>query len=253
MNPNIDPYTSFDSTDGSHLIQPLNVGEFTTNSINTLYRDEQLTQDEYLILDFIGVNGLVNSGFVIMSFQGIKRLISLHQARVTKALSRLINKDLIQKMSEGYALTESGSLLFNRLFKQFERSPQPKSEDMHTLFSDGYIQGPLLTKEQYQEVSEGLVGRWFGKFRFTSKIDYSQSFDICWISTDGSISAMLRIGPDNKLQLSMSGPSKMITSKEKHMLVEHVSQILEAIIDAPVLFIEQTQNEAIEPRIYLAG
>ena len=81
----------------NQLINTLDQNEFDSKSISSLYRDEQLTQDEYLILDFIGVNDLLRDGTLSISFQAMKRIISLHQARLTKAINRLIAKNLLIK------------------------------------------------------------------------------------------------------------------------------------------------------------
>ncbi|MHA2252653.1 MAG: hypothetical protein ACXAD7_19980 [Candidatus Kariarchaeaceae archaeon] len=243
MDHDMDAIVNFDAFKETNLVQPLDVKSFSTFWINNLYRDEQLTQDEYLVLDFIGVNGLAKSGFVIMSFQGMKRLISLHQARLTKAINRLSKKDLLQKLPEGYALTDKGVTVFDRLFKQFDRIPIDTSNNIYSYVSEGSAQGPTLSSYQYQAIADNLVGRWFGKFRFTTKIDYSNSFEICWISTNGSISASLVVGPNNNLRLSLSAPILSMAQKELHLLIDHVSQTLETVIDAPIVFTSHAMYE----------
>ncbi|MDH5401389.1 MAG: hypothetical protein OEY49_02765, partial [Candidatus Heimdallarchaeota archaeon] len=75
----------FDPFIQPNLIQPLETRDISSSLISDLYREEQLTQDEYIVLDFIGTIKEKKSGDVIMSFQGIKRLVSLHQAKLTKA------------------------------------------------------------------------------------------------------------------------------------------------------------------------
>lgn len=236
MNPNIAPYSNYDPLPEFSLIQPLSSKEFTTYWITSLYREEQLTSDEYIVLDFIGLNGLIKSGIVIVSFQGMKRLTSLHQAKLTKAINRLVVKDLLQKLSDGYALTDKGYALFNRLFKEFNRAPQAIIKKLYSNVSSGQIQGPTISESQQNEISNAFVGRWFGKYRFISKIQYRDSFEIFWISTDGSISTSLLVGSENELRLSLSAPIQENAQKELQLLIDHVSHTLETVIDAPVIF-----------------
>ncbi len=236
MKPNADLFSNFDSIREISLIQALDAKDLSSLQINDLYRFEQLTRDEYLVLDLIGVNTLVKSGMVIMSFQGMKRLTSLHQARLTKAINRLIAKNLLQKMSAGYALTETGTDLYIRLFKQLNRKSPELPNNLYYYVSMGQIQGPILAKNQYEAINENLVGRWFGNFRFTTKIDYNESFELFWISTNGSKTASLIIDFNNRLRLLLSAPIQSMAQKEFQLLIDHLSQILESIIDAPVIF-----------------
>ncbi|OLS24454.1 MAG: hypothetical protein HeimC2_22600 [Candidatus Heimdallarchaeota archaeon LC_2] len=220
----------------NQLINTLDLDEFDSKLISSLYREEQLTQDEYLILDFIGVNDLLRDGTLSISFQAMKRIISLHQARLTKAVNRLIAKDLLIKEKFGYTLTDEGITLFQRLHIQFQKFALKQPNDLFTHIAEGNVQGPSLQEFQYQEIENALIGKWFGKFRYTSKILNNNSLEIGWISTDGTLFASLKIGPGNELKINLSTYDLTIAQTEIQYLISHLSQILEASIDAPVVF-----------------
>ncbi len=220
----------------NQLINTLDQNEFDSTLISSLYRNEQLTQDEYLILDFIGVNDLLRDGTLSISFQAMKRIISLHQARLTKAINRLIAKNLLIKEKFGYTLTADGLALFQKLHVQFQKFALKQSNEIFTHIAEGNVQGPQLQNVQYREIENALIGKWFGKFRYTSKIQNSDSLEIGWVSTDGALFASLKIGPNNDLKITLSTYELTVAQNEVQYLISHLSQVLEASIDAPVVF-----------------
>lgn len=236
MNSTIDGYqTNYDPIRQTNLIQPIDTNQFSSNWINYLYREEQLTQDEYQVLDYIGTTMKLKDGSVIMSFQGLKRLISIHQARLTKAINRLIRKEMLQKIDGGYTLTEKGIEVFSRLYGEYRKNENILPQKLYSHVAEGIVQGPELSNKQYNAIEEGLNGRWFGNFRFTSKVDFENSFELCWISTNGSTSASLIVGPRNNIRLAVSAPIYSESQSELQLLINHISQSLESAIDAPVI------------------
>ena len=226
-----------------NLVKPIDQNQFTSNWVSNLYIEEQLTQDEYVLLDFLGVNQLARAGEVIISFQGLKREISIHQARLTKAINRLIEKNLLQKTDIGYALTRDGSRLFEKLFSQYGRTWSSVGEKLYVNVATGTIQGPKLTSSQISQIERTFAGKWFGKYRFLSKIDYDGFYEICWMSTNGSIYATLRVGPNNSLKLSLSASIQSIAQSEIQLLKDYIEPIIEQSIDAPVVFTNYTLYE----------
>lgn len=226
----------FNPIDQTSFVSPVDTREFTSSHISQLYDSEQLTQDEYMILDFLGINTIEKSGSLLISFQGLKRLTELHQARVTKALNRLMVKGFLEKIDASYRLTETGLSLFTKLVAQFRDTNSQLNSGKHYTVTNGLIQGPPLSPFQIKRISDGLVGKWFGKYRFITKVDFENAFEICWISTNTSITATLKIGPGNSLILAVSAPLQTMAQQEIHLLTEHLSQILEENVDAPVVF-----------------
>ena len=81
----------------SQLIKPLDTRNLSSQDIQKLYIDESLTDLEYVILDYIGNTVDLKLGEVEISFQGLKRLTNIHQAKLTKAINRLVEKDMLKK------------------------------------------------------------------------------------------------------------------------------------------------------------
>ena len=158
------------------------------------------------------------------------------QARLTKAINRLIAKDLLIKEKFGYTLTDEGLTLFQRLRSQFQKFALKQSNEIFTHIVEGNVQGPSLQEFQLQEIKNALMGKWFGKFRYTSKIQNNNSLEIGWISTDGTMFASLKIGPGNELKINLSTYELTVAQTEIQYLISHLSQVLEASIDAPVVF-----------------
>ncbi len=224
------------------LIRPLDTNEFSTNWINTLYNEEQLTQDEYIVLDYINemknVKSIDGNGSMIMSFQGMKRLMSLHQAKLTKALNRLAQKDLLIKVQGGYIVTPKGLQVHTKL-QQLSSTPQVTLErlpsKLYSHVAEGNIQGPVLNKIQYDMIIEGLIGKWFDNFRFTSLIDYSGSYELSWVTTDGKASLSLLIGPKNNIRITHSSSRFRDSANKMQILIDKISHVLETSLDAPVV------------------
>lgn len=240
----------YDHIVSNQLINTLDQNSFDGSQVAALYRNEQLTQDEYLVLDFIGVNDLLREGTLSISFQAMKRITSLHQARLTKAVNRLMSKDLLIKEKFGYTLTEEGYVLFKRLHQQYNKLTLKQVTELYIHVAEGNIQGPIISDLQNSPIEKALVGKWFGRYRYTSKIKNRDSMEIGWISTDSLVSASLRIGPHNRLKVIISSSEITIVNEEMQLLLNHLSEVLESAIDAPVIFnhfsIYDSNNQRLE-------
>lgn len=224
----------FDPLASTTVITPLDSSSFDTSLIKQLYNDEQLTSEEYVILDFFGaVNHMkkISKGDeVIISFQGLKRKVDIHQARLTKALNRLVEKELLRKTPEGYALTERGSVLSTQLMDRFGRSPD-FLPTIHTHSVSGKIHVNHMSREKIIEISDEFVGKWFGDFRFVSKTDYGDVIELEWLSTSGAITAKLIFGPANQIKISTSSVKYSNSEMELQILVDRIINSLEKKFD----------------------
>lgn len=223
----------------SQLVTPFDIRNLSSQDIRQLYAEEQLTSDEYMVLDFFGNTQNLKEGEVQLSFQGLKRLTQIHQAKLTKAINRLVEKRLLQKAEAGYKLTNSGNECFSRLLQNFRSSNDILPKKVYSHVAQGQVQGLNLNYTDYENIADSLVGKWFGRFRFTSKIEYDNAIELGWISTNGSISAALILGPENNLRLSISASIYDESQTELQILMNHVSQSIESVIDAPTVFTSQ--------------
>jgi len=224
----------------TQLIFPVDTRQLSSASIRQLYADESLTQDEYMVLDFIGhMVELKEGGSVQISFQGLKRLTDIHQAKLTKAINRLVEKGLLSKGEAGYHLTREGLECFSRLLTNFRNPTEFLPNKVYSHVAHGQIQGIDITFEEYQQIAESLVGKWFGTFRFTSKTEYDDAIELGWVSTNGSISAALVLGPENDIRLSISASIYDESVSYLQILMNQVSGAIETAIDAPTIFTSQ--------------
>ena len=223
----------------TQLIAPFDLKTLSSQDIKQLYAQEQMTQDEYLVLDFIGNTQNLKSGHVQFSFQGLKRLTQIHQAKLTKAINRLVEKGLLEEAEAGYSLTSRGVEVFGRLFNKHRSNTDIFPKKVYSHVAQGQVQGLSLLYEHYEEIAENLIGKWFGRFRFTSQIKYDDAIELGWVTTNGSISAALILGPENNLRLSISASIYDEAQSELQILMNHLSQSIESIIDAPTIFTSQ--------------
>ncbi len=221
------------------LINPISDRWINSQQIKTLYEEDQLTQEEYILLDYLGAIDEMKDGEFTISFQGLKRKIDLHQARLTKALKRLSEKDLITKTNNGYSLTSSGGMLAHELMKKFGRQSTLESE-IHSYIARGNIKGFPMTTSDREKVANAISGKWFGEFRFIAKSDTDDGvFEIEWISTNGSVGAKLIIGPENDLTVIISS-AKIINSEiDLQLMMERISVIIENVLDSSIQFEER--------------
>ena len=220
----------------SQLIKPLDTRNLSSQDIQKLYIDESLTDLEYVILDYIGNTVDLKLGEVEISFQGLKRLTNIHQAKLTKAINRLVEKDMLKKGDAGYKLTDIGYVVFQRLLRNYNRQESILPKNVYSSVVEGEVQGPPLSENDYQLIAKKLVGKWFGRFRYTSKTQYENSFELGWVSVNGGISATLIIGPENDFTLTTSASIYDEATSELQLLMNHISNSIEEIIDAPLIY-----------------
>lgn len=218
----------------THNIVPMDTTQLDTSTVKALYDDEQLTSEEYVILDFLSaVHNMkknVRSASVTVSFQGLKRKVDIHQARLTKALNRLQEKDLVTKNPDGYSLTEKGLRLSEKLMDRFGKTTH-FNPTIHTHRIKGKIQAAKLSNEDLHDLSKAFVGIWFGDFRFVAKTDYEDFIELEWLSTNGLITAKLVLGPDNQISLSTSSAKYSQSEMELQIMYDRVASILEKKFD----------------------
>ena len=69
---------------------------------NILYTDEYsyLTKDELEVLFLLATTEMSAEGYTSFSFSGIKRQLGKHQQKITKAVNRLLSKELIKVLQQ---------------------------------------------------------------------------------------------------------------------------------------------------------
>lgn len=234
-------HEDFNPIESATLIKTRDLKSFNSTQIKALYEESQLTQEEFVVLDFLAAIGLIKHGEFTVSFQGLKRKFDLHQAKLTKALKRLLEKDLLIKEEKGgYTLTKNGMLVAQELTRKYGRQ-DTLEKTIHSHVAFGEIQGMHITADELAKIADYLSGRWFGDYRFLTKSKYEDVFEIEWISTTGSICAKAVFGPHNKTKVIISSAKIIYSEIELQMMMERISTTVERLIDATVVF----QNRAV--------
>jgi predicted transcriptional regulator len=150
--------------------------------------DQELTTREINILLLLAIEAYSKNSQAELSFQGIKTKLNLHQQKVTKALKRLQDKQLILKTLNGYSLTRNGIKLVNRILL----SPQTSLDGPSREYIGLEIKVPLNNKNNdLFKLVYLLKGRWFGNWRWIGMFQSPTSIKMEWQSLSGELEACL--------------------------------------------------------------
>lgn len=162
---------------------------------NVLYTEEYsyLTRDELEVLFLLATTEMFADGFTSFSFSGIKRQLGKHQQKITKAINRLVSKELICKNDIGYSLSQKGTVILSQIVSL------QNAVDLHKSV-DNYLEQKITfdRKISLEETATQLVGKWFGSFRYISHTEGKQ-LTVRWQLVDSRASAILRMYPDEAI------------------------------------------------------
>jgi hypothetical protein len=115
-----------------------------------------------------------------VAFQGLKRQMRIHQEKLSRALQRLEQGELVHKTDRGYALTAKGTTLA-------QRWPGP-GFGAQTVVMRSYLPGD----HSPQAIAEHLEGKWFGGLRWLGVRETTEGVVLRWLA-GGDIEVMLRL------------------------------------------------------------
>jgi DNA-binding PadR family transcriptional regulator len=160
------------------------------------------------------LHAIQDEGLTVFAFDGLKRLLGVHQEMLSRVLDRLEDEGLLEKVSEGYRLTERGSQQVAHPLG----SIQPRIP---------IVQSLLPHDIDVQRIIAGLKGRWFGSLRW---LGYSQNEDglvLKWITEEDSIQIDAKF-TENYLSIDAKvGEEKDVSQavKASHQLMGHISRL----------------------------
>ena len=162
---------------------------------NLLYTEEYsyLTKDELEVLFLLATTEMSAEGFTSFSFSGIKRRLGKHQQKITKAVNRLVEKELISKNNSGYSISQKGTSILSEVIKL------QNAVDLHHS-SDHFLERKIAFNREIplDEFALMLIGKWFGSFRYISHTEGKQLV-VRWQLVDSKSSATLRIFRDEAI------------------------------------------------------
>jgi hypothetical protein len=169
----------------------------------------ELTQRDSDILQAIQEEGLT-----VFAFDGLKRLLGVHQEMLSRVLDRLEDEGLLEKVSEGYRLTLRGSQPIARPLG----STQPRIP---------IVQSLLPHDVEVQRIIAGLKGRWFGSLRWLGYSQNEEGLVLKWITEEDSIQIDAKFA-ENYLSIDAKvGEEKDVSQavKASHQLMGHISRL----------------------------
>jgi hypothetical protein len=160
------------------------------------------------------LRAIQEEGLTVFSFDGLKRLLGVHQEMLSRVLARLEEVGLLEKVADGYRLTvKTGELLPRQL-----SSSEPRVPIVQSLLPQDISMEPIIS---------GLKGRWFGSLRW---LGYSQSDEgtvLKWITEEDGIQIDAKF-TDTYLSIDAKVPDGREVSravKASHQLLGYISRL----------------------------
>src|SRR5229473_1979080 len=160
------------------------------------------------------LRSIQEEGLTVFSFDGLKRLLGVHQEMLSRVLDRLEDEGLLEKVSEGYRLTDRGSQQVARPLS----STQPRIP---------IVQSLLPHDIDLQRIIAGLKGRWFGSLRWLGYSQNDEGLVLKWITEEDSIQIDAKFS-ENYLSIDAKvGEEKDVSQavKASHQLMGHISRL----------------------------
>jgi DNA-binding MarR family transcriptional regulator len=159
------------------------------------------------------VQAIMDEGLTVFTFDGLKRLLGLHQEKLSRIIDRLEDEGVLEKVPEGYRVTAKGHAII----------PRPLSS---TQIPMPIVQSLLPRDIDLESIVSQLKGRWFGKLRW---LGYSKNDDgvvLKWIAEEDGFQIDAKF-TDNYLSIdSKVGENGQASEavKAAHLLLGHVSR-----------------------------
>ena len=160
------------------------------------------------------LQAIQEEGLTVFAFDGLKRLLGVHQEMLSRVLDRLEDEGLLEKVSEGYRLTVRGSQPIARPLS----SAQPRIP---------IVQSLLPHDVDVQRIIAGLKGRWFGSLRWLGYSQTDEGLILKWITEEDNIQIDAKF-TENYLSIDAKvGEEKDVSKavKASHQLMGHISQL----------------------------
>src|SRR5881296_2363639 len=160
------------------------------------------------------LHAIQEEGLTVFAFDGLKRLLGVHQEMLSRVLDRLEDEGLVEKVSEGYRLTVRGK----------QQAPRPLSSTQPRI---PIVQSLLPHDVDVQRIIAGLKGRWFGSLRWLGYSQNEEGLVLKWITEEDGIQIDAKF-TENYLSIDAKvGEEKDVSQavKASHQLMGHISQL----------------------------
>jgi hypothetical protein len=159
------------------------------------------------------LEAIQHEGFSVFTFHGLRRLLGIHQETLSRTLDRLEDEGFVEKVSDGYKVTEHG-----------ERLPHPLSMDSPAI---PLVQTLLPPDVNIDDLVSGLKGHWFGKLRWMGYNKGDEGTVLKWITDEEGIQVDARF-TDNVLTIEArlaDGMDRSHAINASYQLLSHISRL----------------------------
>ncbi len=159
------------------------------------------------------IQAIMEEGLTVFTFDGLKRLVGLHQEKLSRIIDRLEEEGFVEKVPEGYRITARGNVAIARPMG----SVQPAMP---------IVQSLLPRDVDLENMLSQLKGRWFGKLRWLGYAKNDDGIILKWIAEEEGFQIDAKF-TDNYLSIDAKIAEAGKTSeavKAAHLLLGHVSR-----------------------------
>ena len=160
------------------------------------------------------LRAIQEEGLTVFSFDGLKRLLGVHQEMLSRVLGRLEEEGLLEKVADGYRLTAKTSEFLPRQLA----STEPRVPIVQSLLPQDISMEPIIS---------GLKGRWFGSLRWLGYSQGDEGIVLKWITEEDGIQIDARF-TDAYLSIDAKVPQGREVSravKASHQLLGYISRL----------------------------
>lgn len=159
------------------------------------------------------IQAVIEEGLSVFTFDGLKRLLGLHQEKLSRIIDRLEEEGVFERVPEGYSITKKGNALVAR----------PLSSTQPTI---PIVQSLLPRDVDLQEIIAGLKGRWFGSLRWLGYVNNDEGVILKWIAEEQGFQLDAKF-TENYLSIDAKigeGREASHAVKAAHQLLGHISR-----------------------------
>jgi len=168
-----------------------------------------LRDNDRIVLEFLG--GQANSS---LGFQGIRRRLGIHHEKLSRALQRLRQDDLVEKTDLGYRISSRAVSLLSPTALR----PVAQRRPLLRTF--------LPPDANLRELAQTMRGSWFGPLHWYGLAETPEEIVLSWVSDDGAfqVDARVRTGALS-IEGSVEDPSVWSRAlMAAHELFRHLSE-----------------------------
>src|SRR6266571_2326936 len=120
------------------------------------------------------LQAIQEEGLTVFTFDGLKRMLGVHQEKLSRVLGRLEDEGLLERVTGGYSVTHRGSMF----------SPRPLNSVQPRI---PIVQSLLPADVDLGQIINGLKGRWFGSLRWVGYSQNEEGTVLKWITEDEGV------------------------------------------------------------------